>query len=233
MNFLMYEFSRIYEFFTEEKIESYKLTQKLIKLAFAEQASMKLPFCVCSAVLMLVQSNLLHWSGLLHGWVQSELFHWSGLGSVLHGWPECCSRAEHSECQPSWPNPKKKLINKTQEFPIALNISICTNLFVNGLMTVAASSVYPIMTEAASSVYPNQMLITHWLTIRCVLSGGLIGQTLTAQVLSDQQMSKSQINEQLDQVHLFCLSVCKMDLKAASSLVHPGNGGGVVGGWVE
>ena len=56
---------------------------------------------------------------------------------------------------------KKKLINKTQEFPIALNISICTNLFVNGLMTVAASSVYPIMTEAASSVYPNQMLITH------------------------------------------------------------------------
>ena len=86
---------------------------------------MKLPVCVCSAMLMLVQSNLFHcnWSGLLHGWVQSKLFHWSGLGGVLHSWPECWSRAKQS----SWPN-QKKLINKTQELPLALNISICSNL---------------------------------------------------------------------------------------------------------
>ena len=102
-------------------------------------------------------------------------------------------------------------------------------VFVNGLMTGAASSV---MTVAASSVYPNQLLITHWLVCTVCIADWLKSAQVHP-VLSDQQMSKSQINEKLDQVHLFCLSVCKMDLKAASSLVHPGNGGGVVGGWVE
>ena len=155
---------------------------------------------------------------------------------------------------------KKKLINKTQELPLALNISICSNLINLAMAHTDCQWSWPNPQNESQSpslylkkwqavLKPRRFLwmvwwrgppaqstqiscwsLTDWPSgVYCLV--GWLAQVHP--VLSDQQMSKSQINEKLDQVHLFCLSVCKMDLKAASSLVHPGNGGGVVCGWMK